>query len=387
MTPPTILIAGGGIGGLTAGLALKQKGFGVIVCERADRLRAVGAGITMQSNAMLAFAALGIAAQVQSEGFVMTGGCIGTASGRRLAVSSLQPVTQALGAPSVAIHRGRLLNILAHACTTSGIDMRTGLGVLGFDAPPSGEGVLAKLSDGSTLEAAVLVGCDGLHSAIRTQLHGQEPPRYAGYTSWRGIAPQSQGDTDWAGEFWGNGQRFGVVPIGHNEIYWFAVQDAPQHQQDGPDPRSELLDRFQAWHPALRGLIERTPSDAILRTDCCDRPPMTKTPWGRDHITLLGDAAHPMTPNLGQGGAQAVEDALVLARCLSTHPAHLPTALRAYEAERQPRTRFFVERSAAVGRFAHWRSAPARWLRDVLMRLTPASAMHRQLIRSLRPSL
>ena len=152
--------------------------------------------------------------------------------------------------------------------------------------------------------------------------------RYAGYTSWRGVTEGGRvAPLDRISESWGRGERFGMVGIGHGEVYWFAVADAPPGGEPGgkstgkpgekdADAKAYLLDRFGPWHAPVRAVIEATPPERILRTDIADRDPITR--WHDGPVVLLGDAAHPMTPNLGQGACQAIEDAYALAEALAT---------------------------------------------------------------------
>lgn len=183
-------------------------------------------------------------------------------------------------------------------------------------------------------------------------------------------------DDEAIGEYWGGALRFGCVPIGSGKLYWFAVATSPPHQHDGDDPRAELLERYDGWPLEVCEIIGRTDRHDILRTDSFDRPPTRR--WGRGPVTLLGDAAHAMTPNLGQGGCQAVEDAAILARMLEEHGTRCET-LRAYERRRIPRANGFVRRSFSFGRFAHLESRVARSVLHALLRWTPVSISARQL--------
>lgn len=181
-------------------------------------------------------------------------------------------------------------------------------------------------------------------------------------------------------EAWGPGRRFGMVPIERGRVYWFATLNTPPGGRDEPrQARSTLLRLFGDWHLPIAALLEATPEEAILRNDILHRMPVRT--WGTGRVTLLGDAAHPMTPNLGQGACQAIEDAVVLANCLRD-AADPIQALRHYETRRIPRANGFVLGSLRLGRIAQWESGAARW-RNRLFALTPADAMRRRLVRSL----
>ena len=358
-----VAIAGAGIGGLTLAAALVRRGVDVVVLERAT-LSDVGAGITVQPNAMLALRRLGLDAAVAAEGAEIAEAAIVGADGRPLtAPIDTAALAAALGAPPIAIHRARLHRVLRGAAGS----VREGAEVVGYD--DAGDAVTVRLADGQRFVADLLVGADGLRSAVRAQLIGDGEPRYAGYTSWRGIAPAGSIDATRTTEAWGRGQRFGVVPIGHGEVYWFATANAPPGGRDD-DPRRALEQRFAGWHPPIAALLAATPADRILRTDISDRPPLSR--WHRGRVVLLGDAAHPMTPNLGQGGCQAIEDAVVLDECLAT--GDLAAALPAYQARRIRRTSDIVTASRRIGAVAQWQNPAACFLRSALLRATPASA-------------
>lgn len=376
-TNRTILIAGGGIGGLTLGIALRKAGFSVRVFERAATLRPVGAGITMQTNAMLAFRTIGLDAAVAAAGHAMQRGAILDHRGRPLGTLLVSEMAEELGAPMVAIHRSRLQEVLQAALGPE--SLVTGVKVVGFREEP--EGIRVQLSDGSEARGELLVGADGLRSTVRAQLLNDGEPRYAGYTSWRGVCEVAGlADPSSTSESWGPGLRFGIVPISPERTYWFATANVPASGIDAPDAHAELLSRFSGWHAPIRALIENTPAPSIVRTDIHDRPPVPH--WARGRVVLLGDAAHPMTPNMGQGGGQAVEDAVVLARCLATEAA-LPAALARYEALRVPRANGFVTRSRRLGEVGQWENPLACWLRARIFRLTPQSSIRSNLRRAL----
>jgi 2-polyprenyl-6-methoxyphenol hydroxylase-like FAD-dependent oxidoreductase len=367
----SIAIAGGGIGGLTLAAALRRRGAAVTVLERAAALAPVGAGITVQPNAMVALGRLGLAERVADAGRAITAVAILDPAGRpQGAPVDAGALAAALGAPIIAIHRARLHAILLAAAG----ELRTGAAVASVDE--RGRHVNATLAGGGSHEADLLVGADGLRSVVRAHLVGDGEPVYAGYTSWRGIAPAGAVDVGGRStETWGRGQRFGVVPLGGGEVYWFATANAPAGGRDG-DVVAELSARFAGWHDPIGTLLAATPAEHIVRTDIADRPVITR--WHRGRVVLLGDAAHPMTPNVGQGGCQAIEDAVVLDECLAAH-GELAAALAAYEERRVMRANGIVAAARRLGAVAQWESAPACWLRGLALRLTPAAAARRQM--------
>jgi 2-polyprenyl-6-methoxyphenol hydroxylase-like FAD-dependent oxidoreductase len=236
-----------------------------------------------------------------------------------------------------------------------------------------------RFSDGREVCGAALIGADGIHSTVRAQLHGAREPRYAGYTAWRGVAPfaHPQLPIGVGIDTWGRGQRFGITHIGGGRVYWFATRNTAAGEEDAAGGRkAELLTRFHGWHEPIEAVIEATEGEAILRNDIYDRPPLRH--WGTGRVTLLGDAAHPMTPNLGQGACQAIEDAVVLAACLRDG-ATIPEALRSYESRRIPRTTAVTRRSRLTGWYGQRERPLECWLRDTLMQRLPPGLQRRQL--------
>ncbi|MBM7118395.1 FAD-dependent monooxygenase [Archangium primigenium] len=369
MTPsPRVLIAGGGIGGLTLARALQAAGIGCTVFERAETLRPVGAGIIMQMNAMTALRSLGLADAVAQAGLPLAALSTLDPSGRRITRLPLARIEQEFGGPAIAIRRSRLQEVLL-----TGLEperLRTGCAVTGFRE--EGTRVTVTLSDGTSATGDVLVGADGLRSVVREGLWG-DGLRYSGYTSWRGITRElERSEPREATETWGPGARFGIVPVGHGELYWYATRDAPAGGQDTPgEGRAALRECFGRWHAPIAAVLDSTPEAQFFRTDIHDRRPLPR--WSQGRVTLLGDAAHPMTPNMGQGGCQAIEDAVVLARCLARE-AEVPAAFTAYEHRRLRRANAIVTQSFQLGRVAQLTNPVGRFLRDHLARLTPERA-------------
>lgn len=369
---PDVVVAGAGIGGLTLAIALRRRGARVRVFERANHLGAVGAGIGLPANGVKALQTLGLGESVTRAGMVVGRAAILDARGRPLGSEvNLSDVYQKMGASLVALHRARLHALLLDALG-SGV-VTTGAHVVSFEQ--TADFVHVALMTGERVEARLLVGADGLHSNVRAQLVGNEPPVYSGYTSWRGVTPANAVAVPArTTESWGRGERFGIVPIGFGEIYWFAVADAPPNGRDA-NVRSELMARFGSWHEPVAAVIEATPPERIVRTDIYDRVPIER--WHSGRVVLLGDAAHPMTPNLGQGAGQAIEDAVVLDECLA-QATNIEDALTRYEQRRVARANGIVRASRQFGAIAQWSNPIAAWLRDRVMSLTPPSAAVRQ---------
>ncbi|MET0404097.1 MAG: FAD-dependent monooxygenase [Cystobacter sp.] len=367
-----MLIAGGGIGGLTLARALSEAGITASLYERAEVLRPVGAGITMQVNAMKALRSIGLADAVARAGRPLAHLATLDDSGRELTRIDVETLARELGEPAIAVRRSRLQEALLSGVAAGQVHM--GRAVTSFH--DEGERVTVRLSDGTQATGDLLVGADGLRSVVREALWG-DALRYSGYTSWRGMTRMHpQADSPGATETWGAGARFGIVPVGQGDIYWYATRNAPAGGRDEPGRVHETLQGlFGGWHAPIAALLESTPEENIVRTDIHDRVPLPR--WSKGRVTLLGDAAHPMTPNMGQGGCQAVEDAVVLARCLTRETA-LPAALALYERRRLARANGIVNQSFQFGRLSQWENATARRVRDALMRLVPPGATLRQ---------
>ncbi|MFF1696275.1 FAD-dependent monooxygenase [Streptomyces sp. NPDC058257] len=379
-------VVGGGIGGLAAAIALHRRGWRVEVLERAPKFTEIGAGISLWPNALRALEALGLADTVRSLGAVEATGGVRDRRGRWLSRTDNAELARRFGHPLVVLHRADLLRVLTEA--------------LPADIPRSGSEVSAVRDDGRSLVVEhaggesrpdLVVGADGLRSVVRRALWPDaDGPRYAGYSAWRMVTeplpePPSEGAATW-----GRGERFGYTALPGGRMYCFATASLPAGSTahtTGADTTAAssceytgLLRRFGAWPDPIPALLAAVPEDAVLRHDLYDLPPLPSFVLGR--VALLGDAAHAMTPNLGQGACQALEDAVTLAHCLDG-TTDVPTALRSYDLLRRPRTQLITRRSARLGAVGQLSWPPAVLLRDTAARLVPARAT----LRSMTPVL
>lgn len=368
------MIIGGGIGGLCAAIALRQIGIDVTVLEKAPVLGNVGAGLVLWPNAIRVLRQLGAAEAIINAGSAIDHGQIRTAAGKILSRSEPGELRQLLGEPTVAIHRADLHAILLSLLPAGVVR----LGVSGFTVAPSQTGVTVNSAGGQTDRVDLLIGADGIHSQVRQQLFPAVKLRYAGYSAWRGVvnAPDTvaEGITT---EMWGRGSRFGVVPIDARRVYWYATLNQPAGRDYSPVSQKALLQQhFAGWMRPVESLLEATPAEAILHHDIYDIAPLLR--WSQGRITLLGDAVHPTTPNMGQGACMAIESAWVLARSIAAAP-DVPTALAAYEQERQPRTAWITNQSWQIGRLGQLENGLGCRLRDAVLALTPASVVKTRL--------
>ncbi len=371
---------GGGIGGLTTAIALGRAGVEAAVFERAEELREIGAGISLWSNAVKALKKLGVYDAIREACGAELGGEIRSWRGERISEITADQLRSRFGDANLALHRADLQGALLAALPQGTV--RLGAEFVGF--AEDGAGVVARFTGEREERGDLLIGADGLDSSVRAQLFGRSTPRYAGYTAWRGIADVGYGlvPDELGLNLWGRGSEFGLVSIGRGRFYWFVTRNAPEGEAESAAGRKrEVLDLLRGWYEPARTAVEATEESRILRNDIYDRDPLER--WGSGRVTLVGDDAHPMTPNLGQGACQAIEDAVVLARCLGSGDGVVPS-LRLYEARRIPRTADVVRRSRRAGRILQLENPLLCRLRDAVARSTSARALLRQLERIVR---
>lgn len=337
------VVIGAGIGGLATAAAFRRVGIDAEVWEQAPRLEAAGTGITMGSNAVRALRLLDIDLGFgERRGAFVDTFRILNRHGRTLVETPMKTLTDRIGDPTVCIHRGDLQAGLLEAVEDTPV--RLGAVATGFRR--TADGVAVDFADGRVAEGDILIGADGINSAVRAQLHGAaEPRRYGGFLCWLAtIGYQNPMVTPgWNAQYWGRGRRFGLHDIGQGRVYWWGTINMPEARaRSWSGDKQEIARAFAGWAPETAELIERTPLSAIVPVPSQDRSFIER--WGRGPVTLLGDAAHPMLTSLGQGGSTAVEDAVVLAKILAAAPDP-ETGLRAYEDQRRDRTRWMVETS------------------------------------------
>lgn len=366
-----VLIAGGGIGGLVAARALHRAGATVEVVEQAPSFEPVGAGITIQANARAILDALDVALPAED---VVNIGRFEMRSGDRVVMEGDSSVSD-LETPSVNIHRADLHRALLAA--TDGIPKRLGVAVTGV--AEGADGVAVTFADGSEGRWDVVVGADGFHSAVRAALLPHDPPpRYAGQTCWRFAVEAPELVPDVTVERWTPGRRVGVVPLSRGRIYVYLVESAPPGTPGPGTDSPEALGRFVEVDPRIGPMLERLDGVPVHHGDLFDRPAIS---FGRGRVVLIGDAAHAMTPNLGQGAGTAIEDAAALAIAW-TRGADLPAALTS---ARRKRVSSVQAVSWRIGKLAHVGNPVARWLRDRLLGLVPASASEKQALAMWEP--
>lgn len=357
-----VIIVGGGIGGLATAVAFHQRGLQVEVLERAAEFTEVGAGLSIQPNGLRALDALGMGDRLRAGGLADPPAGIRSSQGDWLIRNDVDDLKRRFG-PWVTVHRAALLDLLRSAVPPEAL--RTGVDVRHVQS----DGTVRHSGGVST--ADLVVGADGVHSVTRRSLWPDLPgPRYVGYTTWRLIAPPQP--VEGSVESWGRGERFGHVPMPDGRIYCYVMANAPAGSDVGLD---ELRERFARWHQPIPALLDSAQEEAMLQHDTYELP--TLPAYVSGNVAVLGDAAHAMTPNLGQGACQALEDAVTLAHAVDT--LGVRAGLQAYDRARRPRTQLIVRRSRQAGAAAHWTSTPMTTLRDAVLPLLPNVLFDRSL--------
>lgn len=337
-----VLIAGGGIGGLTAALAFHKFGHQVTVLEQAPHLDEVGAGLQVSPNGMRVFEALGVTARVEKDAFRPRAQELryGRGGARILSIPLRTASIARWGGEYLHVHRADLVNALGGALADRVPDaVRLGVRVVSYSQDE--QSITAHLESGETITGDLLVGADGIHSAIREQISGPDKPRYTGHVAWRAVVPVSELGEDAPPEsacVWVGAKRHAVtyrLRRGSlaNLVAVVECKEKLVESWTATGAKDQALKDFRRWSPVIRRIIEK--ADTLNRWALYDRLPLDT--WSDGRAVLLGDACHPMLPFLAQGAVMAIEDAYVLAR-LVTRDAVLASALQTYERVRKPRT-------------------------------------------------
>ena len=358
LSPMRVVVVGAGIGGLSAAIALEQAGHDPVVVDRADEAAAAGVGIAIGPNALAALGRLGVVDAVLELG--------NTAAGRRIYTSRGRLLSEGPWKGGV-IRRADLHRALQRRL---GAEVQHGRKCVGVDQDD--RHAVARFDDGSEEAGDAVIAADGLRSTIRAQLFGDGEPIYRGSTSFRGIAHVTHPIVEsHIIETWGCGCRLGLQNLGGGWTYWFTAWNAPRGSfVPAEEGKRLLLERFKDWHEPIASVLDATAVETILQTDLSDRDPLPG--WSSGRITLLGDAAHPMTPDLGQGGAQAIEDGVALGSLLAGSD-DVPAALRAYELGRMPVAYDILRRARRHYRIAQLGQPLACSTRNALVRVLPSA--------------
>lgn len=356
-----LIIIGGGIGGAATALALSRVGLEPVVYERTKTLREIGAGIALWANATHILKNFGVLEEAIRVGYLTTNYQFNSQCGKELVNIAIDDVEL----PVIGIHRAELHQLLWRNVSSK----QFVLGETFERFEQKNNQIRAYFASGLQVEGDALIGADGLRSRVRAALLGDTPPRYRNFKTWRGLTEYvpTRYRPGYIQEFLGCGKAFGFMMLGKGKMYWYAAATTPEAQPDAANGRKKELEAmYQDWFPAIPELIAATDEAQILTTDLYDRPPAQ--PWSQQNITLLGDAAHPMLPTMGQGACTALEDAYVVAQCLQTQPDPI-LAFQHYEALRFPRTKAIVEQSLRSSKMGELSNPFAVGLRNTFMRL------------------
>jgi len=367
---PRVAVIGGGIGGLTAARALLRRGFEVRVYESSPELKEIGAGVALGPNAMKALRSLDLEDPVRAIGYQSKFQHLRTWKGRLISKTDATATAQRFGANACTIHRADLLDVLARSIPSEVVTLSARCETVtpaGSGEPASG--ATAQFTDGTQIEADIIVGADGIHSAVRESLFGPDAPMFTGKICYRSVIavadlPQRRIEP-YEGLWLGPHGTLVIYGVRHGElINVVAHYDDATYQHESwiaECERGEILERYRRWHSSLREVFEA--GRTWYKWALYDRDPIPA--WTQGRATVLGDAAHPMLPYLGQGAGQAIEDGCVLAAALDRHAEEPAAALALYEASRRPRASRVVLTSRERGNDNHLVSPFAALMRDV----------------------
>ncbi len=368
------IIIGAGIAGLSAAISMRQRGIDFEIFEAVSNLTPVGAGILVPPNAMAILSRYGLSEQVQEHGTRINFLVVVDSRARIISKTPADYSKNGTTYPTVAIHRGKLQQILLKALP----DKHVTTGKRCIEANIHAQGVTARFSDNSRVDGDFLIGADGIHSAIRESIFPNSPLRYSGQTCWRGIA-NVELPRQWLTqltEVWGAGLRFGFVPISRGQVYWYATKrESPGGTGDREKIKQQLMSIYSSFPDPIAEIISHTDMPSIIRDDIYDLAPLRS--WSSGRAILIGDAAHASTPNLGQGGAQAIEDSWVLAdkiaSCKSLHEA-----FQSFQAARLSKVEKIVSVSWQIGRVTNLSNKLACVARNTLFRCVPTFVAKQQ---------
>ncbi|WP_109831983.1 FAD-dependent monooxygenase [Reichenbachiella versicolor] len=363
-------IIGAGIGGLTTAIALEQKGITTRIFEQADELAPVGAGIILANNAMQIYEKLGLRTAIEEKGNPISSMNITSMDLKSLSKVDLSYFEQKYGVKNIAIHRGALQNILLEELNSTGLNLGHALDQI-VELDNKWELIF---KNGTQTTSSVLIGADGIHSAVRKSIFSKYKIRKANQICWRGVAeihlPSNYHHE--LNEAWGKGDRFGFVQIADNKVYWYALKSFKSQMSEFDI--SEITSYFSQYHPMIKDILAATVPENIYTAEITDLKP-TKG-WHKNNVCLIGDAAHATTPNMGQGACQAIEDAFILAECLNKYP--LDQAFSKFEKLRIAKAHQVVKTSWAIGKMAHISNPFLSKLRNQLMKSMPESMNRKQ---------
>jgi len=358
-------IIGAGIGGLTTALAFEKHGIDYHIFEKASELSEVGAGIWLAPNALQVLEHLGVLGAVKAKGNSIDRITLGKADLNPISDNFQDNIKKQFGFSTIAIHRAELQKILLNKIPKEKISLAKGFQSF---QKLNDDLIKIKFDDKSEILTDFLIGADGINSKVRMQLFPDSKTRFSGQTCWRGVAniKLSEEFQNRGMELWGNQIRFGISKIANDKVYWFAVaMDKPNQKDDVNLKKQKLLKMYNQFDPLVKELISATPEKAILRNDINDLETLKN--WHKGNVCLIGDAGHATTPNMGQGGAQAIEDAYYLGNLIKSN--FNENVFNLFQQKRQSKVNTIVKQSWATGKIAHWKYG--RNFRNFLLKSMP----------------
>ncbi|MFJ9369969.1 FAD-dependent monooxygenase [Nocardia sp. NPDC101769] len=375
--PQRILIVGGGIAGLTFAAALKRHGACADVVDLAPEWRPVGSGIAIGFNGVLALNSIGLGNAVQERGVPLNSVTLLDSEGNRMNGFRFSSVADVYGTSTTGIHRGALHDVLAGSLENS-----PRLGITVTALRELDKGVVAEFSDGTSAEYDLVVGSDGRNSKVRKLVFGEVDRQYVGYCAIRVVIPRPQGFEGMC-ELWGSGRRMGILPIGEDLLYSYSTFLSARGAVRDPSENMKLLrELFGDFKGPARHIVDSNPDEDSIHYGDIEQVVLPR--WISRRVVLIGDAAHAMSPDLGQGGSMAIEDAITLARIL-VDSTEIADALHRFQSSRYKRVRDMQRKSRQYGWMVHRRTAPAlavrrrvveRFESDHLARTTVASLIN-----------
>ncbi len=345
-----VAIIGAGIGGLTAGIALRQAGYEVEIYDKVKELRPTGAGISLWSNGVKVLNRLGLGTKIARIGGFMERMQYRSFTGELLNDIELKPLVEEVGQRPYPVARADLQQLLLEAYPG---EVKLNSKCIGVEEGETS--VTAIFTDGHRATADLVVAADGIHSILRQYVLGEEvQPKYAGYVNWNGLVSASEDlapKNTWV-VYVGEHKRASMMPVASDRFYFFFDVPLPKGTASEPENyRCELVEHFKGWAKPVQALIEQMNSLKTNRLEIHDVGPLDRLVRGK--VTLLGDSGHASCPDLGQGGCQAMEDGLVLTHYLLTTNLGVEYALKRYEQERQERTSAVVHKARKRAEMIH----------------------------------
>ncbi len=373
-----ISIIGGGIGGLVTALSFDKLNISYKLYERAEQLKVVGAGIWLSPNALQVFEWINpfLLKEIQDAGNTFNRVLVADHNLKPISDSNQAFVQEKFGFTTMAIHRGKLQQILHKYVEKKNIELNKNFTRYSQNSDKS---LKVNFADDSFVSTDSIIGADGINSKVRKQLFPNSKLRYSGQTCWRGVSNYNiESELESVGfTLWGKKLQFGVSKISEGKIYWFAVKlSKPNLTDDKENLKNILINMFSEFHPLVNDLIENTANNKIFRGDLSDLELLNK--WNSGNTCLIGDAAHSMTPDLGQGGAQAIEDAYYLSNFIYKS-SNLETAYSKFSTYRKPKVEKLVKQSRLTSKIAITNRF-MEIIRNFILKKTPESYMKKQMV-------